>query len=91
MTVKYLMGSSEVVSLINRFGHAISYSELLNLEQQGIILPSNIKPNVFTTFCWDNNDLYKQTLSDSGTLLKWNIFSTMNALLCTTSSSDHVI
>ena len=35
--------------------------------QQGIILPSNIKPNVFTTFCWDNNDLSEQTLSGSGT------------------------
>ena len=78
MAVKNLTGSSQVVSLLNRFGHSISYSELMNLEsslaleqtrrdQLGIIIPSNIKPDVFTTFCWDNNDLSEQTLSGSGT------------------------
>ena len=78
VTIKNLTGSSQAVSILNRFGHTISYSELLELEssmamkqlqkeKEGISLPSNIVPNVFTTFCWDNNDLNEQTLSGSGT------------------------
>ena len=32
------------------------------LEKQSLI-PSNIQPNVFSTFCWDNNDILEETLS----------------------------
>ena len=78
MAVKNLTGSSQVVTLINRFGHSISYNELLEMEvsmalkqikrqQEGIILPSNINTHVFSSICWDNNDLNEHTLSGSGT------------------------
>ena len=62
MTIKNLTGSSQVVTILNRFGHTISYNELLELEsalaqkqvkkkeKEGVFLPSNILPNVFTTF-----------------------------------------
>ena len=66
MAVKNLTGSSQVVSLLNRFGHTVSYNELLELEssmalktvqkeREQVTVPSNIRPHVFTSFCWDNN------------------------------------
>jgi hypothetical protein len=36
-------------------------------QKEGIPLPSNINKYVFSTLCWDNNDLNEQTLSGSGT------------------------
>ena len=74
MTMKNLTGSAQVISLLNRFGHCVSYPEVLEMEsnimnkvltnsKNLIILPSNIYPNVFATFCWDNNDLNECTTS----------------------------
>ena len=78
MTVKNLTGSSQVVSLLNRFGHTVSYNELLHIEseiaskeisrtQEGVLIPENIQPQTFTSLCWDNNDINEQTLSGSDT------------------------
>ncbi len=39
----------------------------INKEQNGILLPSNIQPNVFSCFFWDNNDILEETLSGKGT------------------------
>ena len=66
MAIKNLTGSSQVVSLLNRFGHTLSYNELLDLassmalktvqkEREQVTVPSTIRPHVFTSFCWDNN------------------------------------
>ena len=74
MTVKNLTGSSQVVSLLNRFGHTVSYNELLHIEseiaskeisrtQEGVLIPENIQPQTFTSLCWDNNDINELTLS----------------------------
>lgn len=75
--VKNLTGSTEVVSILNRFGHGMSRSQLQAIENDlaekqldkeiGVCLPSNCQPNVFATFCWDNNDLSEETLSGKGT------------------------
>ena len=61
VAVKNLTGSKEVITLLNRFGHAISYDQVLQIETllakeqlktevNGVILPKIIKPNVFSTF-----------------------------------------
>lgn len=77
--VKSQTGSAEVVKILNRFGHRLSYDQLEEIEtavasgvaqrsdDTGICIPSNIKGGVFTSFCWDNNDLLEETLSGSGT------------------------
>ena len=62
ITVKNLTGCKEVITLLNRFGHGISYEQVLSIEtglaekqleaeEQGVILPSNIQLNVFSMFC----------------------------------------
>ena len=78
MTVKSKTGSSEIVTLLNQFGHGISYSvfreaktvmaERQTQRQEALsLLPSNAQANVFATFGFDNNDLLEETLSGKGT------------------------
>lgn len=78
MTIKNLTGSAQIVHLMNNFGYSIAYSQLLEVEtamaekqldecENGICLPSNIQPNVFSVFCWDNNDIQEETLNGKGT------------------------
>ena len=78
ITVKNLTGCKEVITLLSRFGHGISYEQVLAIEtglaekqmeaeEQGLILPSNVQSNVFSMFCWDNIDLLEETLSGKGT------------------------
>lgn len=78
LTVKNLTGSKEVIKLLNRYGHGISYDQVLQIETRlaeeqlktevnGVVLPKIIQPNVFSTFCWDNIDLIEETLSGQGT------------------------
>ena len=80
LTVKSLTGSAELVTILNRFGHALSYSQIEELEtalaekeiakeQHGIIVPSACSMGVPAVFCWDNNDLLEETLS--GTLKRF--------------------
>ena len=74
MTVKSLTGSAELVTLLNRFGHGLSYSQIEELEtaiaeqqitnlRNGVLLPTVCSPSVSAVFCWDNNDLQEETLS----------------------------
>ncbi|KAL9951848.1 hypothetical protein ACROYT_G044583 [Oculina patagonica] len=78
ITVKNLTGCKEVITLLNRFGHGISYEQVLSIETglaekqmeaevQGVVLPSSVRPNLFSMFCWDNIDLLEETLSGKGT------------------------
>ena len=78
LTVKNLTGSREVITLLNRYGHGISYDQVLEIEtrlaenhleaqEHGVVLPGVVSPNVFSTFCWDNIDLLEETLSGRGT------------------------
>ena len=78
MTVKNLTGSKEVVTLLNRHGHGISYDQVLEIETRiaesqleaqehaGVLLPKVISPNVFSILCWDNIDLLEEKLSGRG-------------------------
>lgn len=74
LTVKSLTGNAEVITLLNRFGHGLSYTQILELEtalaekqissqRDGVLLPSVCQPGIPATFCWDNNDIQEETLS----------------------------
>ena len=74
MTVKSLTGNVELITILNRFGHVLSYSQIEEVEtalaemqiakrQNGVFVPSVCYPDVPGVFCWDNNDLQEETLS----------------------------
>ena len=81
VSVKSMTGSAELVTILNRLGHGLSYSKLEEYEtavaekqierQQGgggkYCLPSNCYHNIPATLAWDSNDLLEETLSGRGT------------------------
>lgn len=79
MTTKNITGSKEMITLLNRYGHGISYDQVLAIETaiaekqveshggEDLVLPKNVSHNVFSIFCWDNIDLLEETLSGKGT------------------------
>ena len=77
MTLRHLTGSAEVITLLNRFGHCVSYSMVLEIETavcRGICASESAVPatiqtdtNLVTHLCWDNFDLVEETPSGSGT------------------------
>ena len=82
--VKTLTGNVEVIQMLNRFGHGVSYSQLeendtalclqkiaANLNET-TILPGTIQPNVFTNLAWDNIDCLEEALTGEGTTHRVN-------------------
>ena len=78
MAMRNITGNREAVTLLNRLGHCLSYNMLLKYEKalvkkyhvegiNSLILPQTIKPNVFASFVWDNNDICEETLTGAGT------------------------
>ena len=76
--LKALTGNSELIQILNRLGHTVSYSTneenetalcLLKLETatDAVVLPDNIKTHVFTTLTWDNIDRPEETLTGGDT------------------------
>ena len=71
--MKNITGSAKVVTILNKFGHSISDSQLrewdaamaekqLELQKdQATLIPSNINSLSFVTLCWDNNDILEET------------------------------
>ncbi|XP_053399793.1 uncharacterized protein LOC123523028 [Mercenaria mercenaria] len=78
-TVKALTGNVELIKILNRLGHGISYSVLEELDtalclqklaetdESNIALPANILPCIPTTVAFDNIDRLEETLSGEGT------------------------
>ena len=74
--VKRLTETTELVSMLNHFGHCIWHASILELEtavchnnmQSTSLLPVSVSAdsNVVTHFCWDNFDLQEETVSGSG-------------------------
>ena len=68
-------GTADLITMLNRMGHSLLYTQGEEIETAiaevaancSQILPSSCQPNVFGTFCWDNNDLQEETLSGHGT------------------------
>lgn len=77
MTVRHLTGNAELITILNRYGHAQSYVRTMELETamcnavtaSESVLPPNISTdnNDVLHLCWDNFDLNEETLSGSGT------------------------
>ena len=73
ITVHHLMGSKQLVILLNKMGHCCCYNDVelittslareisARLEQHGAIVPSNLSPGVFVQFAADNKDLNEDT------------------------------
>lgn len=77
MSVRHLSGNTQLINILNRHGHSVSHSFLLELETAicdsvqtySGCLPPSIMPdnNLITQFCWDNFDLNEETPSGAGT------------------------
>lgn len=76
--IKSLTGNTEVIRVLNRLGHCISYSQMEELDTELCIqkmesgddectLPKSLFPSIFTTLAWDNIDRLEETLSGEGT------------------------
>ncbi|KAK3764230.1 hypothetical protein RRG08_045716 [Elysia crispata] len=77
VSVRHLTGSSQLIHILNRFGHTISYSAILEIEtaicdnitDNDHLFPRQIRTdnNLVTHFCWDNFDLAEETLTGADT------------------------
>jgi len=77
--VKTLTENVELIQMLNRLGHGVSFSQLekndtalclqkmpANLNQM-VVLPGTYQPNVFANLAWDNIDRSEETLAGEGT------------------------
>lgn len=76
---RFLLGNVELIQILNRLGHGISYSKLEEVDtslclqklamtpEDGVALPSNIVPGTNTVLAFDNIDRLEGTLSGGGT------------------------
>lgn len=77
MSVWHLTGRADIVRLLNRFGHCVSYSRLPEIltaihmasKDHNSPIPPGIKMqgSEVLHFCWDNFDLNEETASGAGT------------------------
>ena len=77
--VKSLTNNVQLIRIINRCGHGVSYSQIEELStalclqklasspDDAVPLPENIHSFVSTTLAWDNIDRLEETLSGAGT------------------------
>lgn len=77
--VKTLTGNVELIKMLNRLGHGISYSKLMEIdtalclqklateEEDGVALPTNVFQSIPTVLAYDNIDRQEETLSGKGT------------------------
>ena len=76
--VKSLTGNVELIRILNRLGHGISYSQLAEIDtalclnklsrfEDTVPIPECIQPHVPTTLGWDNIDRLEETLSGKDT------------------------
>ena len=92
--VKTMTGNVELIQMLNRFGHAVSYSQIeendtaLCLQKmasslnQTTILPGTIRPNVFTNLAWDNIYRLEETLTGGGTTHRVNGIAVQPRVYC---------
>ena len=87
MTIKSLTGLAELITVLNRLGHEMSYTKVeeektgmaerqIRSQQNGELIPSSSYHDVFLQFSSDNNDLEECTPSGSGTTHCTNGFVT---------------
>ena len=82
--VKTLSENVELIQILNRLGHSVSFSQLekndtalclqkmaANLNQK-VVHPGTIQPNVFHNLAWDNIDRSEEALAGEGTTYRVN-------------------
>ena len=90
--VKSLTGNVELIQTLNRLGHSVSYSKLIEIDtalslqklsdaNNDTPLPCDIHPGVFTTLAWDNIDRLEETLSGGGTSHRVNGIAVQRKLI----------
>ena len=80
LAVKHMTVSTQVITLLNRFGNGLSAPQVSKFDmvmaesvmcQQrqhaDVFVPSNISPLSHVTYSWDNNEINEETLSGAGT------------------------
>ncbi|CAH3141995.1 unnamed protein product, partial [Porites evermanni] len=79
MSTHHLTGSKQIIILLNRMGHCISYDEMKSVdaslatevlaqsEQYDTVLPSNISPGSFIQMGSDNDDFNEETIDGKNT------------------------
>ena len=79
VTMKHITGSKDVITILNRFGHCVSYEEVIRFdtmcankqlhdsEHNGVIVPSNILSGSFIQAAADNLDFHEDTLDGKHT------------------------
>ena len=81
MTIRHMTRSSQLIQILNGFGHSASHSSTLEhdtaLAQRQLTLgelavPKGIRDGKFTTLVWDNIDFGEETLSGKGTTYSTN-------------------
>ena len=77
--MKSLTGNVELIKILNRLGHGISYSKLIEIdtalclqklltkEEQGVALPNSVLTDVPAVLVYDNTDRREETYSGEGT------------------------
>lgn len=76
--VKSLTGNVELVHILNRLGHRVSYSQveeidttlclqILSQSEGRVAVPRSMHAGVFTTLAWDNIDRLEETVSGEST------------------------
>ena len=83
-TVKTLTDNVELIKILNRLGHGISYSQLEEIDtalclqklgdsdESDAFLPTSVLPGIPTTLAYDNIDRIEETLSGAGTSQRVN-------------------
>ena len=78
--IQSLTGNVELIKVLNRFGHGISYSQpeeidtalclqkLANGDESGVVIPSNMRPGIPTNLAYDNIDRIEENTQRSGNL-----------------------
>ena len=90
--IKRKTGSKQVINWINKFGHGISYNDVLLIETHLAMehtkdqlhrsfTPSIIQPSNFVTFVWDNNDINPESL-------KGHTLHCTNGIIIQSSTAD---
>ena len=81
MSVRHLIASRHIVTMLNRVGNCSSYDEIESVnsslaveilaksEQNQVVVPSNISPSVFIQAAADNNDINEETLDGKNTTM----------------------
>ena len=90
--VKSLTGNVELIKILNRLGHSVSYSKLEEIETAlclqklsvagDMSLPANIYAGVPTTLAFDNIDRLEEILSGKGSSHRVNGIAIQPKMIC---------